>query len=159
MTFSVLDIISLIVIIIVALRVAFKGFVTEFMAKAGLFVGLIVALMFTSLIAPIVDERLQLGTWSNIVVFFVLFVAGFLMTKMLAITLTGVLEALHLSFLDTMLGFVLGAVEGAIIVSFLVFVLKLQTFIDLSAMFQESWVVALLEPIAPYSIDIVRENL
>lgn len=159
MSFSPLDIVALVIILLIALRVTFKGFVTEFMSKAGILVGVVAALLFTTLLAPEIDQRFALGPWSNILAFIALFVVGFVITKLLSNMLTSVLEALHLNFLDNMLGFVLGAVEGAVIVSFIVFVLNLQTVIDLGPMFQESWVVELLAPIAPYSIDFVSGNL
>ncbi len=158
-TLELVDIISLAIIVLMALRVTFKGFVSEFMSKAGLIVGLISALMFTTVIAPIIDERLQLGTWSNLIAFIALFFVGFIVMKLLSMALTGIMESLHLSFVDNILGFAFGAIEGAIIVSFLVFALNMQTFIDVTPYFGESWVLEILEPIAPLSINFVKENL
>ncbi len=159
MALSTVDIISLVIMVLMALRVTFKGFVSEFMSKAGILVGLVAALMFTTVLAPVIDERLQLGSWSNLIAFIVLFFAGFLVTKMLAITISNILESLHLTAFDNILGFVLGLIEGAVVISFLVFVLRLQTLIDMNSLFAESWIVELLEPLAPYSIDFVKENL
>lgn len=159
MTFSVLDIVALVILVLTALRVTFKGFVDEFMSKAGILIGLAAALMFTNQLAPVIDERLVIGSWSNLIAFVALFFGGFLLTKLLSITVREVLDTLHLTFVDKLFGFVLGLVEGAVIISFIVFVLKLQTLIDLQSMLAQSWVVELLEPIAPYSIDFVKENL
>ncbi len=158
-TLTIVDIISIAIIVIMALRVTFKGFVAEFMSKAGILVGLIAALMFTNVVSPLIDEQLGLGTWSNLVAFIALFIAGFVVMKLLSMALTGIMESLHLTFIDNILGFAFGAVEGAIIVSFLVFALNLQTFIDVAPYFTDSWVVEILEPIAPLSINFVQENL
>ncbi|MCF7933362.1 MAG: CvpA family protein [Spirochaetia bacterium] len=159
MTFSVLDIVSLVIIVLMALRVTFKGFFDEFMSKAGIVIGLAAALMFTTLLAPGIDSYLNIGSWSNLIAFVVLFFAGYLIMRFISIAITGILEALHLPFLDNILGFALGIIEGAVIISFMVFVLKLQTMVDLQPLFAESWVVEMLEPIAPYSIEFVKENL
>ncbi|MGM0431811.1 MAG: CvpA family protein [Spirochaetota bacterium] len=156
MSLSVIDIISLVILIVAAIRITFKGFVTEFMSKAGLLVGLLAALMFTNMVAPFFEERLQIGAWSNVVAFIVLFVVGYLLMRLLSSAIKGVLEALHLNVLDNMLGFVLGVLEGAIVISFIVFLLRLQTFMDVGPLLESSWVVELLEPIAPHGIELVK---
>lgn len=158
MSFEILDIVSLVIIIVVALQAMFKGFVKEFMSKAGILVGFIIALMFSTVVAEIVDERFGLGVWSNLVAFAALFLGGFLVMKVLSNMLRSILEGLHLAFIDNLFGFVLGLVEGAVIVSFMVYLLNLQTFIDLGVSLEQSWVVGLLEPIAPLSIEFVKEN-
>lgn len=158
MSFEVLDIVSLVIIIVVALQAMFKGFVKEFMSKAGIIVGFIIALMFSTVVAEIVDERFGLGVWSNLIAFAALFLGGFLLMKIISNMLRSILEGLHLTFIDNLLGFVLGLLEGAIIVSFMVYLLKVQSFIDLGVYIDQSWVVGLLEPIAPLSIEFFKEN-
>lgn len=158
MSFEVLDIVSLVIIIVVALQAMFKGFVKEFMSKAGIIVGFIIALMFSTVVAEIVDERFGLGVWSNLIAFSALFLGGFLLMKIISNMLRSILEGLHLAFIDNLLGFVLGLIEGAIIVSFMVYLLKVQSFFDIGIYLDQSWVVGLLEPIAPLSIEFVKEN-
>ncbi len=159
MSLEIMDIIALVILLIAALRAMFRGFVKEFMSKAGILVGFLVALMFSATLAPVIDERFALGTWSNVVAFVTLFVAGYIITRLVANAIRGILEGLHLAFLDNMLGFVFGVIEGAIIVSFIVFLLRLQTMIDLEPYFVESWVVTNLEFIAPYGIELIEETL
>ena len=159
MTFEVLDIIALVILIIAALRAMFKGFVKEFMSKAGLLIGFLLALMFSPSIAPYIDEQFGFGSWSNIAAFAALFLAGYLVTKVVANALRTILEGLHLAFLDNILGFVFGLIEGAIIISFLVYLLRLQTVFEIESFLSQSWVVGQLEFIAPYSVKLFEENL
>jgi len=159
MTFEVLDIIALVILLVAGLRAMFKGFVKEFMSKAGILIGFLIALMFSSSLAPYIDTQFGFGTWSNIAAFAALFLAGFLVTKLVANTLRSVIEGLHLAFLDNILGFVFGLFEGAIIISFMVFLLRLQSVIDIESFLSQSWVVELLEPIAPYSVKLFEETL
>ncbi|MCF7943345.1 MAG: CvpA family protein [Spirochaetia bacterium] len=154
MTFEVLDIIALIVLLVAALRAMFKGFVKEFMAKAGILIGFLGALMFSSLLAGYLDDRFALGNWSNIISFILLFAAGFLLSQIAASTVRSVLEGLHLAFLDNILGFLLGLLEGAVLISFAVYILRLQTVLDVEMFLTQSRVVEFLEPIAPYGIEL-----
>jgi len=154
MTFEVLDIIALIVLLVAALRAMFKGFVKEFMAKAGILIGFLGALMFSSLLAGYLDDRFALGNWSNIISFILLFAAGFLLSQIAASTVRSVLEGLHLAFLDNILGFLLGLLEGAVLISFAVYILRLQTVLDVEMFLTHSRVVEFLEPIAPYGIEL-----
>jgi membrane protein required for colicin V production len=158
MTFSAIDIISLIILVLTALRITFKGFVSEFMSKAGLLVGLLAALMFTALLSPVIDQYLHIGSWSNVISFAVLFMAGFLLMTVLSSVIKQILESLHLYVLDNILGFILGVLEGAVLISLIIFLLKLQTFMDVDSLLGSSWVVKLLEPIAPYGINFVKEG-
>jgi membrane protein required for colicin V production len=159
MTFEVLDIIALVIMIVAGLRAMFKGFVKEFMSKAGILIGFIIALMFSASLAPYIDTQFGFGTWSDLAAFAVLFLAGFLVTKLAANALRSVIEGLHLAFLDNILGFVFGLIEGAIIISFIVFLLRFQNIIDIESFLSQSWVVELLEPIAPYSVKLFEDNM
>jgi membrane protein required for colicin V production len=156
MSFGTIDIIALVVLAIAALRITFKGFIPEFMSKAGLIVGLLAALMFSSLLTPVIEQQLGLGRWNNVISFVIIFLAGYLLMKLFSSVLTNLLEALHLDILDHIFGFALGLIEGAIVISLLVYLLKLQSLIDVSAMLESSWVVQLLEPIAPYGLDFFK---
>ena len=159
MTFEVLDIIALVILLVSGLRAMFKGFIKEFMSKAGILVGFIVALMFSSSIAPYIDAQFGFGTWSNIAAFAALFLAGYIVTKLVANTLRTVIEGLHLAFLDNILGFVFGLLEGAVIISFIIYLLRFQTVIVIEDFLSQSWVVQLLEPIAPRSVEFFEKTL
>lgn len=159
MQIEVLDIIALVILVVSSLRAMFKGFVREFMAKAGLVVGFLAALMFSPLIAPLIDEKLSLGNWSNVASFALLFIAGYLVSRLAAQTVRSVLEGLNLAFVDHFLGFLLGTVEGAILISFIVYLLRLQNVLNLEIYLTDSVVVRILEPIAPYGIELIEESL
>ncbi|MCF7945504.1 MAG: CvpA family protein [Spirochaetia bacterium] len=159
MELSGFDIAALVILGVIGLRGLAKGFVREFLSKASYLVGLLTALMFAGLAAEYIDEWLGIGNWSNIVAFIILFAAGFGITRIFSLSMRNVLEQLHLTFLDNVLGFVLGVIEGAVIISFIIFLLRLQTLMSVDMIMEESSIAALLEPIAPYSIQLVKGNL
>jgi membrane protein required for colicin V production len=155
-TFDIPDIIALVILLVAAVKAMFKGFVKEFMSKAGLLIGLTAALMFSSLAAPYIADLTSLGSWSNVIAFVLIFALGYLISLAAAGAVRSVLEKLHLVVADNVLGFLLGCFEGAVIVSFAVYLLRLQTFIAVDAFLADSWVVQFLEPIAPYSLELLE---
>ena len=158
MQFNVGDIVSVAVIALMALKVAMRGFSYELSSKAGIFIGLLSALMFSSPVSVFLDSRYELGSYSTLVAMGVLFLLGYVAAKLLLSTLDELFEVLHLRFLDHILGFGLGAVEGIIIVSVVVYILQLQTMFDLEQITSVSTVIQRLEFIAPFSIDtVIRE--
>jgi len=153
------DIAALVVMAVIGIRGLSRGFVREFLSKASYIIGLLAALMFAALLAEPIDAWLGIGKWSDIAAFIVLFAAGFGVTRMFSVTIRRVLEDLHLAFFDNILGAVLGILEGAIIISFIIFLLRLQTVLQVDSFITQSAVASFLEPIAPYSIDLVKGSL
>ncbi len=159
MQYSVFDIVSLVLLVVLGLRGLSKGFVKELLAKASYIVGLIAALMFAGMFAEVINQWMQIGEWTNVISFILLFFAGFFLTRLFSMSLVETLKQLKLKKLDSILGLGLGLVEGAIVVSFIVFLLRLQTFIDVSTLIDNSRIAGILEPIAPYSIELVTGSL
>lgn len=157
--FTAGDIASLVVMGLMAIKVSFVGFSYELSSKAGIFVGLLASLMFSSTLSSFIDSRYSLGNTSVLISLVLLFLVGYVSTKILLSSLTAVFEFMHLTVLDHILGFGLGAIEGAIIVSALVYVLKIQTLIDISQIVDLSMIIKYLEPIAPISIDAVIQEV
>ncbi len=159
MQYSAFDIIALIIIAVLGIRGLTKGFVKEVLAKASYIIGFLAALMFAGLGAELIDQYLPLGEWSNVVSFILLFFAGFLLTRLFSLSFEKSLKQLRLKGIDSFLGFGLGLLEGAIVVSFIVFLLRLQNFIDPAVLLDTSRIASVLEPIAPYSIELVTGSI
>ncbi len=159
MQISLFDIIAVLIVAVLGLRGLSKGFVREFLGKASYIVGLLAALMFAGMAAEALSVRLNIGEWSNVLAFVLIFLAVVVIVRMFALSLNRALRQLRLAKLDGFFGLLLGALEGAIVVSFIVFFLRLQTFFDVETLLQASRTIQLLEPIAPYSIELVTGSL
>ncbi len=159
MQYSAFDIVALVILIVLGLRGLSKGFVKELLAKASYIIGFLAALMFAGLGAELLNQWVPIGEWGNVVSFVILFFAGFFITRLFSITFVETLKQLKLKSIDSIFGLALGVLEGAIVVSFLVFLLRLQSFIDVTLLLDSSRIAAVLEPIAPYSIDLVTGSL
>lgn len=159
MEMNTVDIVALIIMGLIAVKVTFKGFVHEFESKSGIIIGLLLGLMFSTTLAPYIEGKFHFGQWSYLAAFSVLFITGFIAMKMILSGLNTLLDTLHLRILDYLLGFALGAAEGALIVSVIIYLLQLQQVFDLSIFMQGSRLVNLLQPIAPIGIQILTNGI
>ncbi len=153
------DYVAIAIIGLMAIRVALHGFTYEFSSKAGIILGLLISLMFSTTFSSFIDNRFGLGSVSLLIALVLLFLAGYIAAKFLLSTIEEVFELLHLRFLDHILGFALGAAEGALIVSVSVYILKLQTVFDLEQVMSLSRIVTTLSPIAPVSIETIIQEI
>ena len=157
--FSMGDYISIGIMALMAVRVAIHGFTYELSSKAGIILGLLVSLMFSSKFTLFIDSRFGLGRYSLLVALILLFLGGYISAKFLLSSLNEIFELLHLRFLDHILGFGLGAIEGALIVSAAVYVLRLQDVFDLEQILTISSIVERLTPLAPFGIDTIIQEI
>ncbi len=156
---AVFDIIGLIILLVLAVRGLAKGLVKELLGKASYLIGLLAALMFAGLLAEYLNRWIQFGHWNNVIAFILLFAAGFGLTRAFSVSFEEAITQLRLKPVDSLLGFFLGALEGAIVISFIVFLLKLQTFLEVQQLLDESTISRILEPIAPFSISLVTGSI
>ncbi len=159
MNYSAFDIFAFVVLIVLGLRGLRKGFVRELLGKASYIVGLVVALMFSGLAAQYISDMMGIGEWSNVIAFVLLYITGFWVTRLFSISIEQTIKQFRLKPVDAVFGLALGLLEGALVVSFIVFFLKLQQVVDVSTLLGFSRIAELLEPIAPYSIDFVKGSM
>ena len=155
------DWVAVSIMLLMALRVMFVGFLDEFTRKSGLLVGALAALLFNdSLTSYIVTFLTDIDrSIVFILSFSVLFVAGFLAMKFLLSVMTQIFELLHMKIIDHILGFAFGAIEGGVLVSIVVYALQRQPVIDVNPFLQGSQIISIFMPIAPYSFEIIRGEL
>lgn len=139
------DYIALTIIILLGLRISFKGFIAEFSSKSGIIVGVFFIVIFYTPFEILIDNRF--GTASTLIAYVSLFFTGFFCTKFLLSILKKVIEILHLSILDNMLGFFLGAAEGSILVVLILYLLSFQNIFTLN--FEGCIVVSYLQSYIP----------
>ncbi len=131
--FNSVDVILIVLVFISSILGALKGFAKEFSSRFGFFIAIIVAGVFNTLVSGIVYETFNLPMlWSSFSAFLIVFVIAYIVMLSLGNFLEKALEVIHLGWLDAILGLVLGAVEMTAIVCFILYLLNLQSVIDLS---------------------------
>jgi len=148
--FTVFDWVSAVILAVFVLRGVFKGFVAEFSGKAGILFGLLVGLLFYQPVVMLLQplrERFNLGGWTNILVFVVLAIAGYMLVRVFLSVMRDLFEALKLNVLDYIFGAVLGGIEGIAVVSVVVYLVTVQTIIPREVLLAGSYVSELTAPV------------
>lgn len=144
---SAVDVGVILLIIIFALRCAFRGFVREIMVVAGLLVGVLAGFLFSGLLAPVFQQWIGPSPWNTILAFGVIFLVASLLMLFVRNALESVVENLQLENMDHFFGFLLGIVEGVLVVFLLLFLLSLQQVIPLDKELRSSIAFNLMSPL------------
>lgn len=155
---ATIDIIFIIIIIIAALRCAFRGFITEIMSVAAIILGILGAIFLSGLVAGYIDEYFGLARWSNIVAFLVLFLVIYIVVKLLERGIDRFLEQIHLEKLDKALGLFLGLFEGIILVGLIIFIMLIQPVFDAQNVLTESWFAGVFFSIFPGGTEELKDK-
>ncbi len=153
------DIVSLVVILIMAVRAVFRGFIDEFLSMASVILGLAAALIFTDKVSVLVEKYIHNTFWSPVVAFLLLFLAVYIVVKILENALNSIIEKVHLEKLDQSLGFFLGIIEGALIVVLIVFILEVQPLIAVDSLFDNSVAYQIADKIIPLGREILENGV
>jgi len=145
------DIAALIMVGLCALRVAFGGFTREIAALSWLVLGGVAGFLFSGVVAQLFETWLGPGVFNQVLGFIAVFLLVFLIVKLLERSLLTVLEGLNLNSLDHALGFILGAVEGILLVFVLYFLLDIQQVWAIHEELAASHSAALFAPFLPYA--------
>jgi membrane protein required for colicin V production len=144
-----IDVVFMVIIAISALRCAVRGFISELLSVAALIFGLLAALLFFRQGAVLVrawflpDARII----PEIIAFIAFFLIVYITVKIIEMTLKSIIEGIKLGGLDRLLGFVLGFVEGLIIVCLLLFLISIQPFFKADSMLEDSFFAKILLPV------------
>ena len=137
-----LDVVVFIFIIAGAVGGALEGFASAFSSKAGYIVALAVGLMFTKLIAPLLQSRFGLSPFaSSIISYVALFYVGFLLTQAFGSWLTKILEGVGLGPVNTVLGFIWGIAVMVFILIIILLLLENQELIPIHQLTDNSYFV------------------
>ena len=154
---SAVDVGVVLLIIIFALRCAFRGFIREIMAVAGLLVGVLAGVLFSGLLAPVFERWLGRTPWNQILAFIVIFIVASLLMLFVRNALETVVDNMQLEGMDHFLGFFIGIVEGLLIVFLLLFLLSLQQVIPLAKELHASIAFNLMSPLFAYANDLLAK--
>jgi membrane protein required for colicin V production len=147
MIFGYLDIALGLILVFAAIRGIFRGFVSEFLSMAAIILGLASAVVFSRPLAVALSGRLGGSAWIQVIAFLGLFIVTYLAVKLIEGFLHTGVEKLNLRNLDRVLGFLLGLVEGFLLVSVILIILVIQPFFDTTQLLNDSTIARLLLPI------------
>jgi membrane protein required for colicin V production len=145
---NVLDWICLGIILLLAIRCMVRGFVAEILSVAAYIVGAGAALLLYKQGAVLVHSRFAAVPLPQAISFAVIFVLGFLITRLLGHMLKQGVEAANLVTFDRVFGFLLGAFEGLVAVSLILLVMQvLGGVVDTSKILGTSFFAKTLLPV------------
>jgi membrane protein required for colicin V production len=148
MELSILDYILIFVFLITAIHAAFRGIIAEVTGIAWLVIGLLFAVSFYPEGAAYLRTKVlsDVEYIPEILAFLVLFWISFIVIKILGRMLREIIEGMHLSALDKILGIVFGIVKGIVVVGFILFIIRVQPLADTDKLLRDSYVNRLLMP-------------
>lgn len=137
---------------------AIKGFIEEISTKFGYIIGLVSALMFTHLLSPVFENNLGFPRWfAAFVSYFVFFIAGYLLIKLLGTILNNIVDTANLTAVDRLIGFFLGLVEAFLLIAMVEYILSFQNLFNLEHVFSESLFSSrLVLPFANFCADKIK---
>jgi len=130
---NTLDIIFIAIIGLLAVRGVFRGFVEEIMSMASLILGVLAAVFLYHPVGKLIGSYLPNSVFPDVIGFLVVFLVTYLLVKILEKIFQDIMENVNLEGLDRALGFLLGIVEGLLVVCFILIVMTLlQSMMDKS---------------------------
>lgn len=159
--FTTIDYVFIALLLILSIRGAYKGFVSELLSMAGLILGVGAAVLFSGVFANYLEKIWGKSNWNFLIAFLIIFLVVYIIAKIFEGLLHKLFTALHLEKLDRVLGFFLGIGEGILLIAIILFVLMWQPLFNATAIVQNSFFANLLLPIMPppSSIPIPRLNI
>lgn len=142
--FSAVDVFFIVVIMILALIAAAKGFVKEFFGKAAIVLGIACSVFFYGRLSPYVGQYVKNAVFSQIVSFLLIFIVVYLIVKIIQHLVAKIFSSEIMGGLDHSLGFLWGIAEGLTLVALLIVLMCGQPWIDFSRLLKNSFFYKML---------------
>lgn len=139
----ILDGVAVLLIIVIGLLGLSKGAIKILGGVAGFIAAVILGWRFTPALAAIIGPKINSEVFGKILAFLAIFIGVMIITALLVFLLTKLFDAILLGWLNKLLGFIIGAVFGVIIVTALVWV-SLQVAPNLYDIYSQTTVIRLL---------------
>jgi membrane protein required for colicin V production len=147
MTITIFDAVLLCIVMIVTVRGAIKGFVSEFFSKAAVILGALAAVLFYARLSPYVSDLLGPDIYPQAVSFLVIFLAVYLVVKLFQHLAGTAVQGETMTSLDRALGVFLGIAEGFVMVTVILMFLHAQKWFDAGTLLDGSLIDRLLMPL------------
>lgn len=145
MTFTVIDWIFGILVLIFALSGLVKGFVDCVFNKLCWILGLILACLFYDDAGRMILGSIENTALANVLGFIIVFIAVFLVVKLIQIVVSKIFQLNILKSLDRVLGFAFGIIEGCVVVALVIFILTKQPFFSADKLLEGSMFYSILD--------------
>ncbi len=126
MTLTFIDIVFSIIVLLLAIIAAAHGFIKELFSKLAVILGIVVSVSFFGRLAPYIEQVIHNKAVATFVSFLLLFIATYLLVKIIQQLVGAAFRGEILRGLDRTLGFVFGALEGLIAVSIILILVNAQ---------------------------------
>jgi len=141
MSFSVVDWVLVVILVLGGFRASVNGFFHEISYKLGYLLGFFGALMFSQDLALYIEKSAGLSLFVCLLISYVaIFLLGFILVAILGDSIQNLFQKIKLGFIDKLLGFVIGVFEALIVIVIVYSLLKSQKFFDFSPYFDKSWI-------------------
>jgi membrane protein required for colicin V production len=141
-----LDAGALVIILVFAIRCAFRGIVQEVMTMAAFIAGGLAAFLFWRPLSILLSSLIPLAYLPQALAIILAFGLVFLLVKLVERAIIETMEALHLGAVDHVLGFVLGIVEGVLVSAAFVALISFQPVWNPAPLFSSSLFYRLVSP-------------
>ena len=156
MTFTPVDICFLILMLVFAVLALLKGFIKEIFGKVSVIGGLACSIVFSPRLTPYVENALHNKIVSVVLSFLLVFVAVFLVICIVQRVFEKIFSGEIMRGLDRVLGFLLGAAEGLVVVLFLMVVVTIQPWFDTKSITEGSMFFTLFSSIINSSAHYIK---
>jgi membrane protein required for colicin V production len=156
MIFSAIDILFILILLLFAFIAAAKGLIAEFFGKAALFCGIGASAIFYRRLAPYIQKFINKITVSRIISFLVIFIVAYLCVKIVQSIIARLFSGEILGSLDHALGFLFGAAEGFIVITFIIILMLVQPWFRFDSVLSGSFFVSLLHSLTNAPADYVK---
>lgn len=157
--FNQFDIVLCLVILILMIRGTIKGFIAEVLSMAAVILGIGAAVIFSGMSSKLITNIFGESIWSPVIAFLGIFIIVYLVVKLLEGAIHKGIEKLNLHKLDRVMGFLLGFIEGILVVSCAVFIIRIQPFVNTDEILDSSLIAGIILPILiPVAAAVITGN-
>ncbi len=159
MTFTFIDIVFFIIIAAFAIVAMIHGLIKELFGKLAIIAGVVAGFYFCGLLAPHIAKIIRIAAVDVVLAFILIFITAFLVVKIIQIIVGAIFSGEIMRSLDRVLGLAFGAIEGLLIVSCILILLKAQIWFDSDSLLSDSTVARILLPYLSQPISYIRGML
>lgn len=147
MSFSFIDIIFAIIVLVTTINGFAKGFIENCLNKLGWILAVIISALFYEKVGIQLSKYIPNDFVSKIAGFILIFIVVFLIIMILKVILSKIFSGEILGGLNRGLGGVFGIVEGIAISFIIIFILQVQPFFDITSVFNGSFFASLMNSV------------
>lgn len=152
---NTLDIIFLVILGLTGLRCLIRGLIAELGSRLAIVAALLSGFLLYQPAGRLLSGVAELGIFAPVIGFAVAALLAFLIVWLVSRSLQTIVETVRLQFLDRILGFVFGLMEGLVIVIVILLILDYQTFFDTEALLSGSIFAQVLLPLISATLPAV----